>query len=121
MNYSIEIIDEHNFIQLTIRGEITREKAFAMNQEAHKLGKENGIRKYLVDVTEARNVDTVLNNYEIAHKDMDNEMINRYSRVAFLAHPDDHSHDFIETVFQNAGHLVKLFRNKEEALLYLAE
>lgn len=117
----IEIAGENSFIQLKICGEITREKSFAINLEAHKVGKENGIKKFLVDVTEARNVDTVLNNYKIAYNDMDNEMINRYSRVAFLAHPKDHSHDFIETVFQNAGHFIKLFRKKEESLAYLAE
>lgn len=32
------------------------------NKEAYKLDKENGINNYLVDITEARNVDKEINN-----------------------------------------------------------
>lgn len=121
MDYLIEIVGENSFIQLTIRGEITSEKGMLSNQEVYKLGREKGINKYLVDVTEARNVDNILNNYQFAYKDMNNELFDRSAKVAFLVHPEDHSHDFITLVLQNSGFIVQLFRKKEEALEFLVK
>lgn len=62
---------------------------------------ELGINKYLVDFTETRNTDTVLDSYEFAYKDMVG--IEGLARVATLVSPGDNSHNFIETVAINAG------------------
>lgn len=119
MDYSVEVAGENKFVLLTIRGEITSESGMVSNEAAYKLGREKRINKYLVDITQARNVDNIANNYNFAYKDMKNELFDRFSKVAFLVHSEDHSHDFIELVLQNAGYIVKLFRVKEEALEFL--
>jgi hypothetical protein len=68
------------------------------------VGRKMGINKYLVDVTKARNTDTVLGNYEFAYTDMKKtEGIDKYARVAVLVSPEDHSHDFVEIVARNAA------------------
>ena len=121
MHYSIEILKEQKMIQLTVHGELTKDNALLMNQEAHQVGRENGISKYLVDVTDARNVESVANNYQLAYKDMKHETYDRHAKVAFLVHPEDHSHDFVEMVFFNSGFNVKLFKEKDHALSFLAE
>jgi len=52
---------------------------------------------------------------------MQKDIFDRNAKVAFLIHPDDHSHDFIEVVFRNAGFNARLFREKENALKFLSE
>ena len=120
MSERISLSDDSTYVILEIRGEINRQKALQYNLEAHKLGKEHGIRKYLVDLTNARNVDTVLNNYQFAYKDMRHtEGIDMTAIVAMVVALEDHTHDFIETAFKNSGFNVALFRDKQNAIDYL--
>ena len=81
---------------------------------------ELGITRHLVDLTEARHVDTITNTYEFAYEDMRlHPGINKNARVAVLVSPDDRSHDFVETVTRNAGQNVTLFRDREAAIQHL--
>jgi hypothetical protein len=40
-------------------------------------------------------------------------------RVAVLVRPEDHSHDFAETVTKNAGQDITIFRDREAAINHL--
>lgn len=119
MDYSITVNTEEKYILITVRGIMNRRIAAVITEEAHRLGKEHGINRYLEDVTGARNTDTITNNYQFAHVDMDKETIDRTARVAIVAAPDDHSHDFVETLARNAGLNVTLFRDREQAASFL--
>lgn len=122
MKYSISPSEDGKYILLKVNGEMTRAMAMQQNIEAHALGAKLGINRYLTDLTEAANVDSVVNNYEFVNVDMQTEpRINRYARVAVLVSPDDHSHDFIETVAKNAGLNVKLFTDRLEAIDHLTK
>jgi hypothetical protein len=78
------------------------------------------INHYLVDVTDARNIDSVKNNYDFAYSDMKAaEGINLTAKVVAVVSPEDHTHDFVETVLCNAGLPIKLFRDREKAIDYL--
>jgi hypothetical protein len=71
-------------------------------------------------VTEVRNAESVLEKYKFAYQNMQQETgINRHARVAMLVSPEDHSHDFVETVSRNSGLDVTLFRDREEAIKHL--
>ena len=99
---------------------INRETAMRNNREAHALGQKLGITSYLVDVTEARNTDSVMDSYNFAYSDMPNaEDIDKTARVALLVNPDDTSHDFIETVARNAGLSVTKFTDRELAISFI--
>lgn len=99
---------------------MTRQVGMELNIKTHALGKKLGINRYLVDVTEARNVDNTFDKYNFAYKDMkDMPEINRQARVALLVSPGDHSHDFIETVSRNTGLDVTLFTDRQMAIEYL--
>jgi hypothetical protein len=101
-------------------GEIDRELTTQRNLEAHALAAELGITRHLVDLTEARHVDTVTNTYGFAYEDMQFlPGINKNARVVVLVSPDDHSHDFVEAVTRNAGQNVTLFRDREAAIQHL--
>lgn len=120
MGSRISLSEDLSYIILEVTGEINRQNAMQYNLEAHKLGKERGIRKYLVDLTNARNTETVLNNYQFAYGDMKHtEGIDVSAIVAAVVDPDDHSHDFIETTFKNSGLNLTLFRDKQKAIDYL--
>ncbi len=108
------------YIIQKIVGEINAEIALDLNHETHALGRRLGINCYLSDLTECRNTDSVIDNYDFAYSDMPADPgIDRFARVAVLIDPEDHSHDFVETVARNAGLDVTLFRNRDEAIRHL--
>jgi hypothetical protein len=122
MEYTITPSIDGMFIILKVKGNITRRTAMQMNLEAHALGRQLQVRRYLVDVTEAKNTDAPLEDYEFAHSDMQKmEGIDKQARVATLVSPNDHSHDFMETVSKNAGLHVKIFTDPAEAKRFLME
>lgn len=122
MKYTIRPSADSLYISLKVRGEITRERAMKLNAEAHALGRKLGINKYLVDVTQCRNVETTTNNYQFAYQDMAQaDYIDKTARVATLVSPEDHSHDFIETVTKNSGLDNTLFRDRKLALEHLTK
>jgi hypothetical protein len=85
--------------------------------EAHALGRELGIHRYLVDLTEATNPDTPAEDYQLANRDfMASPALDLAARVVALARPGDHSHDFLVTAFRNAGAYLELFDDRPAAL-----
>ena len=120
MEHKITASEDGKYILITITGDITRTTAMKVNIEAHVLGRTLGIHSYLVDLTNSRNVDSVVDDYEFAYDDMRTEpQIDQSARVALFVQPDDHSHDFFATVSVNAGMRVSLFRDRDMALHYL--
>jgi hypothetical protein len=121
MNYSIKPSDDGDYIILKVYADFNGIDMSKYIKELHAVGKELGINRYLGDVREARNLDTVADNYEFAYTGIKEGGIDLFAKVAILASPGDHSHDFVETVLVNAGQKVMLFYSLDEALEYLGE
>jgi hypothetical protein len=122
MNYTITLSANGKYIEIQIKGEIDRESAMRVNLEAHALGRELGIHHYLTDLSQCRNTESTLGNYEFAYADMKAEPgIDRLARVAVLVSPDDHSHDFVETVARNTGLDVTIYTDRELAIARLLQ
>jgi len=120
MEYSIKPSEGRDYIILTVVGEFTAETFMQCIVETHTLGREMGIRNILVDVTNARNVDSAMGTYKFAYSDMKTtEGVDPLARVAGLVSPGDHSHDFVETASSNAGMFLKLFTDPDKAIDYL--
>ena len=120
MSYSIKPSEDGKLIGLKQWGEITSELAMKRNLEAHTLGAKLGITRHFVDLTEARHVDSVTKMYKFAYKDIKIPPgINQQACVALLVSPEDHSHDFVETVTQNTGQNETLFRERGLAIQHL--
>lgn len=116
----ISLSDDSSYIILEVTGEITRESIMPHNIKAHELGREKGIKKYLVDCTNARNVESVLNNYQFAYHDVKHtDGFDTTAIVAAVVAQDDHSHDFIETAARNNGLNFTIFRDKQKAIEFL--
>jgi hypothetical protein len=107
------------YIIQKVVGDINSGLALKYNHESHALGRKLGIRRYLVDLTESRNTESVLGNYEFAYDKMPASGVDLDAIVALLVDPDDHSHDFVETVSRNAGLNVSLFRYRDAAIQHL--
>ena len=120
MSYTISPSEDGKYIVLKYFGDVSRKLSIERVIEAHALGEKLGINSYLVDLTEARNIDSIPDLYTYAYEDTKIASgFNLNARVALLADPDDHSHDFVETVLRNAGHNVVLFRDRESAIKHL--
>lgn len=122
MEKEIFIASDGSHIVLVLTGNITRRSAMDANMEAHKLGRERGISRFLADLRNCRNREDVVDNYEFAYQDLRTSPdLDRFARVAFLVDPSDHSHDFVETVARNNGLDVKIFTDRAEAEAFLRE
>jgi hypothetical protein len=62
MPYTLSVSEDGSYILLKVKGEITRESSMVQNLDVHTLGRRLGINRYLVDLTEARNVETACGN-----------------------------------------------------------
>ena len=122
MECSISISEDRNYIVLKVTGSFTAQSFMKFIVEAHTLGREMDIHCYLVDVTEARNIDSAYGNYKFAYQEMKSTPgIDRLAKVAGLISPDDHSHDFAQVASTNAGMFLKLFTDITEARNYLLQ
>lgn len=119
MEYSIAPSDDEKYIILKVVGQFGRQQALAWHLEAHKMGQEMGIDRFLLDFYEGRNTDTVLRNYTFVSQDMRSPGINLDARIAMLVNPYDHSHDFIEALLKQEGVDVALFYDLEPAITFL--
>lgn len=120
MEYTIKPSEDGKYIVLKIDGDFTASQMMACVIESHALGKQLGLRCYLVDVRRARNIDSAMGNVNFAYRDMKQvEGVDPRARVAGLVSPGDHSHDFVATVSENAGMFLKLFTDFDEAVGYL--
>lgn len=113
--------ENQQYITIKVFGEVDGSIAMEYIYESHHLAAKHGISKFLVDVTEAVNVETAAGNFNFADRDIREipDFLDRQARVANLVAPDDHSHDFIETVFKNRGYVFRIFRDRKEALEFL--
>jgi hypothetical protein len=120
---SITVAEDEKYIIIKGKGEIRSGDPKVLIEpliEAHEFAKKLGINKILVDVTEAWNALRISDTYEIVnHKIPQESAIDRYIQVALLVSPDDHSHDFTETVARNAGFNFTLYRDRAQALAAL--
>lgn len=120
MEYRIEPSEDRDYILLKVVGDFDAKSVMKGIIEAHTLGRELDIHRYLVDATQARNIDSVLGNYHFAYVDMKQTAgIDPFAKVVGLVSPGDHSHDFVATVSANAGMHLELFTEREKALKYL--
>ena len=119
MSYTITPSAQADYIIVKVVGNISQLLALAYNLEAHALGKQLGINRFLLEFSECRNTDTVLRNYKYVDASLRNPDINHEACTVMLVSPGDHSHDFIEALFRSNGSDVTIFNDHELAISYL--
>jgi hypothetical protein len=121
MKYHLSLPADKQYVYIKVNGPVDAVSMLACFLEAHKLARQEGVNRHLMDLTEARNNLSTLENYHFAYTDMNNPGIDRLARTAMLVSPDDHSHDFLETLSRNNGRDVTIFTSLEAAERYLGE
>lgn len=119
MTKEIKVSDDGKYIIVRVNEDMTRTLAESLGLEAMHLGSTKNITKYLYDLRNSHNKETINANYIFANKDLKRLEPNPANKIAMLTSPNDKSHDFIETVLRNAGYDVKLFILEEEAAAWL--
>jgi isopentenyldiphosphate isomerase len=117
----IKISDNGKYIIVQVKENMTRTLAERLGLEAVQLGNTKNITRFLYDLRDSRNTETINANYIFAKQDMKRIEPNPENMIAMLTSPDDKSHDFIETVLRNAGYTVKLFIDEADAIAWLEE
>jgi hypothetical protein len=121
MTKEIKVSDSGKYIIVRVNEDMTRALAESLSLEAMHLGNRKDINKYLYDLRNSRNKESINANYIFANQDLKRLEPNPSNTIAMLTSPDDKSHDFIDTVLRNAGYNVKLFIVEEEAIAWLEE
>jgi len=118
-SYTLHVVDaEKRYVHCKVLVDITIPIAMDFTIAIDELATKHDIKRMFFDLRGVRNIAGVGENYKYAHKEL-RDFKRRYNIVAMLTDPDDHSHDFVETVTKNAGHTVKSFHTEQEALRWL--
>lgn len=121
MTKEIKISDSGKYIIVRVNEDMTRTLAESLGLEAMHLGSKKNLNKFLYDLRNSRNKETLNSNYIFVNQDLKRLEPNPENKIAMLTSPNDKSYDFIETVLRNAGYNVKLFIVEEEAIAWLEE
>jgi hypothetical protein len=119
MDYTISIAENRNYIIIKYLVPITTKVSLKSGPELMRHATENNIRRFLFDMRDSPNIQSVTDNYYFANQDIQTFSFPRGSYSAFLIAPSDNSHDFITTAFMNAGYVVSKFVNEDEAVKWL--
>lgn len=120
-DYRITLSENGKYVICQVKGLITKDIALEFTKALHRFSLATGVKRFLSDVREAQNTLNPAQNYIFAYKEMTGLDLQRDVRSAILTSPDDSSHDFVETVSQNAGFNVRLFHDENAAIQWLAE
>ena len=118
LEYQIALSDDGSYLRITFLVDMTNELVERSFVEGTRLSEETGVLKHLVDVTRVRSAQRPKDMYMLTYKQLS---VWRNFTIAVVTHPDDKSHDFIETLLFNIGATGKVFKNEDEALAWLKE
>lgn len=120
IQFDISFPDSTNYILVTVKGPINRERGKSIARHVNKALAENHRQNQLFDLRDCKNDDKVANNFYFANEDSKEIELVTDSLVAYLVANSDYSHDFVATAMRNSGFNVKVFRNEQEAINWLS-
>ena len=122
MEYDIHIDYENRIVLCAARGVLDLESARSMTRDARKKSFELDYG-LLYDVTEATLNVKIVDAYSFPRdiKNIYEDNAHRRGKAAIVYKSDKDFWEFFETTARNAGVIVKLFREKKEAIEWLSE
>jgi hypothetical protein len=121
MDYQVSLDAGGRYILIKVLVPMTSAVGVRCGTDAVGLGSENNVERFLFDLRDSPNVQSVVDNYQFAHKEIADFGFPTSSRSAFLVRPDDQSHEFINTAFYNAGYVTRMFIDEAEAVAWLEQ
>ncbi|WP_075188280.1 hypothetical protein [Teredinibacter haidensis] len=117
--FTLFLSEDKSYVGCKVLQDVTPASAVEFTLPMEVQGKRFGINKFLVDLRGVRNTAGAGENYHFAREELQELNLRVENYAAMITDPEDRSHDFVETVTQNAGHSVRVFRNEAGALQWL--
>lgn len=120
MPYTIVYYQEHNYFEVTVKGEFDLETLQNLAQDMSNKIEKHGCKYVLNDMSQAKLTKGPFETYNMPG-------IARQAGIglscmrALLVHANSTDFHFLETVFRNQGHNVKLFTDRDKALRWLLD
>ena len=114
-SYELSIPDGASWIRIEIRDSISAEVGRNMLIETVELANLHSINGILLDVSEAPQVKSVVDQYQLVNNELEKFGFNRHARIAILVRDEDSSRTFLETTLRNAGYNCSLFTDRTRA------
>ncbi len=119
MEYNVSVSETGDFICVKLIGDIDHKSSKAYLEETKDLLAERHLSEILVDVRKAFNAETMSSNYWFIHDNVRKSGLGKLVKIAILSQPDDHSHEIVATISQNAGFNMHLFQDEDKAISWL--
>ena len=119
MEYQIAVSQDGPWMELTVYVPVTVDLEKRITTDMREATEAHNLKDIFTDVTRVPNVAKTFEQYRFAYHDSKQLGLPRDSRIAVLTSPEDSSHDFAETVLQNAGFSCAFFQDKSEAYDWL--
>jgi len=120
MEYSIRFDGKEQIISVSVKGELNLSSLKGMAADVAKSVKENDCNRILNDLRNAKPTNRILDIYKMPES-VDKIGVEKTIKRALLVEGDPNEYHFLETVFVNQGHRVKLFTDIEIARKWLRE
>ncbi len=118
-DFEVSVSPGGTYIEVKVYAPMDSDVGRRCGVAATELAKRHNLNHFLFDSRMSSNVQSVTVNYQFAYEGLESLGFPRDSRSALLAAPDDKSHDFMETLFKNAGYSVRLFYDEAQAVTWL--
>ena len=119
MDYVITTDPERSIIFVRVLRTINDEVALAFMTDAIRRSHQEECKLHIVDVRGVTNSMSTTTQYDLAYNDAHRLDLPLGSRIGLVTDSDDNSHDFIETLFRNAGYRCQVFHSDQEAIQWL--
>jgi hypothetical protein len=119
MEYELSVSDDRRYINIRLYVPMTAKLSRTIAHDLADLSDETKIERFFFDLRGAVSELEVLSSYTMAYEDLEKIGPSRSHMSVFLTDVEDKSHDFMETLYRNAGFNVKQFKDKDTALAWL--
>jgi hypothetical protein len=119
MDIDVSVSKSGKYLLCRVHVPITIEVAHKMALALNQLADETGIYSRLIDTRGMPNLMSVVKNYDLAYKDMDELRIARSTKVASLADRNDSLQEFAHNAIRNAGFNLRVFHEEDPAIVWL--
>jgi hypothetical protein len=121
MEFEVSVAESGKYLVCRVFVPVTLDVAHRMAIALSELAEEAGVDDRLIDTRNVRNVMSVVDNYDLAYKDMDEWEISRATKVAALTSPGGGTHGFVIDAIRNAGFNLRVFHEEPLAIAWLEE
>ena len=114
MPYDIRMVSQDKLVQIKLSGPVTPELVDEIYPGVINMAKEYGCKGVLADFRDVTKHLSVLEKYKLGRSLGDFGFARSY-KIAIVYSQSDPEDDFFETAARNAGYIVRIFRDIQEA------